>query len=127
MQALYQIDIVEKSIEDALKSVIAENKLTKEACEYAEKLLRGTYNNLNCIDEKIQKLSIDWPLDRMSLVDKNILRLASYEIIFEKETPHAVVANEAVELAKKYGGSESGKFINGILGSLIKEISKNKV
>ena len=124
MQALYQMDITKKTVMEALASVISEDKLSPEAISYAEILLQGTFDNVQKIDDKLKQLSQQWPLDRMSIVDKNILRLASYEIMFQKETPYAVVADEAVELAKKYSGTDSSKFVNGILGALIKDLGQ---
>lgn len=121
MQALYQVEMTDASPEDALESVASDEEFIEETIRFAKDLVAGTLSNIKAIDPEIASFSKDWPMDRMSRVDKSILRLAAYEILFEKVTPGAVIADEAVELAKKYGGADSAKFINGILGSLIKK------
>ena len=91
------------------------------AKKYIEDAALGIQNNINIIDEKIEKnLKSDWKLERISKIDLSILRLAIYEITF-KEVPFKVAINEAVELAKKYGEDSSKKFVNGILASVVKE------
>lgn len=77
-----------------------------------------TCSNLNFIDVKIKDNLVDWRLERLSLIDKNIMRIAVYEIIFNSEVPKAVAIDEAVEIAKKYGSQKSPGFINGILGQI---------
>ena len=75
----------------------------------------GTVDNLEDIDRTISAASLKWDIKRMAAVDRNLLRLASYELMFQKDTPARVVLNEAIEMAKSFGGDESGGFINGIL------------
>lgn len=124
MQALYQADIRSSGAPEALEGLFAEN-LSSEAAEFSRLLVNGVSANIEKIDPEISKYSGDWPLSRMSVLDRNILRLAFYEIMFEKNTPHSVAASEAVNLAKAYGGPDSSKFINGILGSLIKDVKES--
>ena len=85
---------------------------------YAKILLIGIQEQRIEIDNQLQTLSKNWKLERMSLVDKNILRLAAFEILFTKDTPNKVVINEAIELAKQYSSQDSFQFINGILDRL---------
>lgn len=89
--------------------------------EFCRRLLLGYEEHSTGIDETISGISENWTLSRMPFVDRNILRLAAYEILFEPEIPDSVSINEAVELAKTYGGEDSSKFVNGVLGRLAAE------
>ncbi len=95
---------------------------------YIEDVLNGIEDNQEEIDESIQEFSVDWTLDRMAKVDLTILRLATYEILFREDVPGSVAINEAVELAGKYSDPAGGRFINGVLGSILrkKEAEKHK-
>ena len=112
----YQLDgDDEKSVVDARK----EEELTK-AFEYAKKLMAGIIDNLAAVDESIGKYAIDWTVERMPATDRNILRIAVYEMMFaEEKLVPGVAINEAVEIAKLYGTDESPRFINGILGKMV--------
>jgi len=89
--------------------------------EYVQELISGVVSNKDEIDSLIQSYSKNWRLSRMLCIDRNIMRLAVYELLFGEGMPVAVAINEAVELAKKFGGNESAKFINGLLDALSKE------
>jgi N utilization substance protein B len=93
----------------------------EEAFEYAQELVRGTTDNLQKIDDLIRGQADNWRLERMPPVDRNILRLAVYEMLHENETPKLVVLDEAIELAKKFGSEQSGRFVNGLLDGLLKQ------
>jgi len=93
----------------------------QEAFEYAQDLVRGTLENRERIDELIRSQADNWRLERMPAVDRNILRLAIYEMLHEQETPKLVVLDEAIELAKKFGSEQSGRFVNGLLDGLLKQ------
>ena len=92
-----------------------------EAFEYAKDLVRGTLDNQEKIDDLIRSQADNWRLERMPAVDRNILRLAIYEMMYEMETPKLVVLDEAIELAKKFGSEQSGRFVNGLLDGLLKQ------
>lgn len=92
-----------------------------EAFEYAQKLVRGTLDSQEKIDDLIRSQADNWRLERMPAVDRNILRLAIYEMMYEKDTPKLVVLDEAIELAKKFGSEQSGRFVNGLLDGLLKQ------
>ncbi len=92
----------------------------QDAFRYARRLVQGATENLEAVDELIREQAANWRLERMSAVDRNILRLAVYELLFETEVPKLVVVDEAIELAKKYGSERSGKFINGLLDGMIR-------
>jgi transcription antitermination factor NusB len=96
-------------------------KRVEEAFLYAQELVRGAVEHLDKIDELIRSQADNWRLERMPAVDRNILRLAIYEMLFEKDTPKLVVLDEAIELAKKFGSEQSGRFVNGLLDGLLKQ------
>lgn len=92
-----------------------------EAFEYAKELVHGTLDHREKIDELIRSQADNWRLERMPAVDRNILRLAIYEMLHEQDTPKLVVLDEAIELAKKFGSEQSGRFVNGLLDGLLKQ------
>jgi transcription antitermination factor NusB len=96
-------------------------KRVDEAFLYAQELVRGCVAHLEKIDELIRSQADNWRLERMPAVDRNILRLAIYEMLVEKDTPKLVVLDEAIELAKKFGSEQSGRFVNGLLDGLLKQ------
>jgi len=120
MQALYEAEYSGADIESALKNVLAHEEFMEETRKFAESLAQGVFLKKDEMDELITKYAIDWPVKRMGGVDRNILRLAFFEIT-STETPVQVVINEAVELTKKYSSDEAAKFVNGILGAFVKE------
>src|SRR5262245_15809110 len=118
LQVLYAVDdALGLSVEDALATYFKdfEVEVDAEGRAFAGSLVRGTRNAIEQIDDIIQGVSKNWRLDRMSRVDRNILRLGTYELQFEKMTPARVILNEAVELAKRFGAEESAAFVNGVL------------
>lgn len=117
LQMLYQREITGEDIDTilALKSYSREDG---EPSEYCRELALGTELNQERIDAEIESTSEHWTISRMPLVDRNILRLAVYEITFRDEVPDSVAINEAVEMAKIYGGEDSSKFVNGVLGRI---------
>ena len=120
MQALYQVDLSGSDPDSALLSVSSEEKFPGETIDFAGKLLDGVLKNKDRIDKEISKRLDAWQLQRLSIVDKNIIRVAVYEMLSDDKTPFSAVINEAVELAKKFGGMESKKFVNGVLSSVAK-------
>lgn len=117
LQILYQREITEQSVETIL-ATRAYSVEDGEPSEYARGLALGTERNGATIDAEIESTSQHWTLMRMPFVDRNILRLAVYEILFEPEVPDSVAINEAVEMAKAYGTDDSPKFVNGVLGRI---------
>ncbi|MEA2695321.1 MAG: transcription antitermination protein NusB [Acidobacteriota bacterium] len=96
-------------------------KRAEDAFLYAQTLVRGTIDHREQIDEMIRGQADNWRLERMPAVDRNILRLAVYEMLFEMDIPKLVVVDEAIELAKKFGSEQSGRFVNGLLDGLLKQ------
>lgn len=123
LQSLFQIDFTECEPQSALEAALAEREedVASEAVGYAAAVLQGVAAHRGEIDERISRYAIDWTLERMPAMDRNILRLAVYELFFadEKLAP-GVAINEAVEIAKRYGTDESPKFINGVLGQMVR-------
>ncbi|MCR4430714.1 MAG: transcription antitermination factor NusB [Tepidanaerobacteraceae bacterium] len=122
---LYAIHEGGNSIDEAAEIVLSKN-LDKEQYDFVFKEVRGTIDNINVIDNIIQKYSSAWSLDRISSTDRNILRLAIYEILFCDDIPNSVSINEAVDMSKKYCDEKSYKYINGLLGRVIKEETGNR-
>ncbi|MCL4079137.1 transcription antitermination factor NusB [Coriobacteriia bacterium Es71-Z0120] len=117
LQMLYQREITG----DPIARILAERSYALEdgePTEYCQQIVQGVEANQEMIDAEIEKTSEHWTLSRMPLVDRNILRIAVYEIIFEDDVPNSVAINEAVELGKVFGGEDSSKFINGVLGRI---------
>ena len=122
LQALFQLDFNEVTIEAAVDAALGESAvLADRDREYLRKAVSGTKENLAAIDAIIMECSREWKVERMSGIDRNIARLAVFEMKFNEEeiTPNIVI-NEAVELAKKFGTDESARFINGVLGAMVK-------
>ena len=99
-------------------------EVTEEIRRFSTDLLEGAYRNRKEIDEIIEKHSLHWRLARMAVVDRNILRLAVYELLYLHDIPTSVVLNEAIEIAKRFGTEDSSAFINGILDKVAKEVRK---
>lgn len=89
---------------------------------FVNDLVKGVVANLPAIDAYIVKYATEWPLDQITPVDRNILRIGTYELVFDKNIPAKVAINEAIEVAKSFGGDASGRFVNGVLGAVYKEI-----
>lgn len=119
LQVLFQIDVGKNERDLAMKNTAEEFGAGSQEMEFAEQLVNGALEHLNEIDQTISKVSKEWQLNRMANVDRNIMRLALYEIMYRDDIPDNVSVNEAVELAKIFGGPESGKFVNGILGKVL--------
>ncbi len=120
LKILYQIDITTDVYADVLKNFFKNKRVEKSVREFATQLIRGTMENISVIDKTISRYADNWRIKRMAVVDRNILRLATYELLFLEDIPPKVSINEAVEIAKKYGDVDSGKFINGILDKINK-------
>jgi len=131
MQSLYQWDFLDMP-EDRMAEIISFNR--KEFApkfddeKFVEELVFGVVQNRSDIDEIITTFAPDWPLEMLTLIDRNILRLGVYELKFSDTIPAKVAINEAIELAKGFGGQSSGKFVNGVLGAIFKDmVTKGEV
>jgi N utilization substance protein B len=106
--------------EDTLVRLSAQPEQMREALLYAKRLVEGTAGHLEELDELIRVQAENWRLERMSAVDRNVLRLAIYELLYETDVPKLVVLDEAIELAKRFGSEQSGRFVNGLLDGLLR-------
>ena len=121
LQLLYEADMNEcRDSEEARRFVRSRLQGRKALTEFACELLKGTLAHREEIDEKLTQMATNWTLPRMPVVDRNVLRLGAYEILYA-ETPGRVAVNEAIVLAKRYGDTNSPRFVNGVLDRLLKE------
>jgi transcription antitermination protein NusB len=118
LQALYELDCTKHKVEETSAQLRAGETLTQEALSFSEELVQGALEHKSELDALIRKFAPAFPVEQMSIIDRNILRLAIFEILFTKETPRKVAINEAIELAKSFGSDSSPRLINGILGSV---------
>ena len=118
LQALYEIDHTGHKAEEVMTNLLLEKVLDEEPANFARGLVTGVLQHQKDIDGKIKTLARAWPLPQMSAIDRNILRLAIFEILIDNRVPVKVAINEAIELAKDFGSDSSPKFINGVLGSV---------
>ncbi len=129
MQSLYEWDFSGKKKEDLEKIVeknIKEFGPGLENKDFVWQIVNGVVSKLSNIDKVIEKAAPEWPIEQITIVDRNVLRIGLYELLYgnKEEVPPKVAINEAIELAKTFGGESSGKFINGVLGTVFKEIEK---
>lgn len=118
LQMLYQVDITGGELNQIFYDFWETNESSPEIQSYAESLVSGTSLRLKEIDEVLAKYAENWNLERMAVVDRNILRLSTFELLYLDEIPPKVAINEAVNLAKKFSQLESGKFVNGVLDKI---------
>jgi N utilization substance protein B len=129
MQSLYEWDFSGKKKED-LEGIVEKNIKEfgpgLENKDFIWELVKGVVLKISDIDKIIEKAAPEWPLDQITIIDRNVLRIGLYELLYgnKENVPPKVAINEAIELAKTFGGESSGKFINGVLGTVFKEIEK---
>lgn len=121
-QLLYQLELAGMSYREAVDEFWSQMGVPHQARDFALLLVVGFMDNKEKIDDMISSHSHHWKMHRMNSVDKSVLRIGVYELIFCKDTPTKVIINEAIEIGKKFGAKESGSFINGILDKISKEI-----
>ncbi len=125
LQILYQVDITGGDAASAIKDFLeTKGKFEDSVKDFTRSLVMGTRKKLKRIDSVISKCATNWQLDRMAKVDRNILRLSTFELLFVADIPDKVSINEAVEMAKKFGDEDSSKFVNGVLDKIAKEEKK---
>ena len=125
-QALYEVDSAGHEAEEVVARLLADEKLSEENANFIGELVGGVIQNKKKIDENIKNFAPAWPIAQIPVVDRNILRLAIFEILLDNDNkvPVKVAINEAVELAKTFGSDNSSKFVNGVLGSISALTSK---
>ena len=120
LQLLFQMDLSGGSPEDLFPDFWEGLEVPGLVREFAERLVLGTWNESDRLDEEIGLAAVNWRLERMAAVDRNILRLAVYEILYQQEVPEIVVLDEAIELAKRFGSEDSSRFVNGLLDGFVR-------
>ncbi|OIO47415.1 MAG: transcription antitermination factor NusB [Parcubacteria group bacterium CG1_02_40_82] len=129
MQSLYEWDFSGRDaakLDEIMARNIKEFAPGLDSVEFIKRLVKGVIDNLPKLDKIITKSAPEWPIEQITIVDRNILRLGLYELLFgdRAEVPPKVAINEAIELAKSFGGESSGKFVNGVLGTIYREIGE---
>ena len=124
LQALYEIDSAGHGAGEVVAHLLAEERLPEENANFTRELVNGVIQNREKIDENIQSFAPAWPVKQIPVVDRNIMRLAIFEILLDNRVSIKVAINEAVELAKTFGSDNSAKFVNGVLGSVSTLVSR---
>ena len=119
LQTLYELDFTDHDAKIALNARFEDNSLPEAAQSFARTLTIGVQAYRVYLDSVVGELAPEWPIEQIAAVDRNVLRIAIYELLFEPDIPPKVAINEAVELAKMFGGESSPRFVNGVLGSLV--------
>jgi len=122
LQALYELDCTRHRLEQTSAHSKAKEMLTPDALMFSEELVKGVLEHKSEIDALIKKFAAAFPPEQMSIIDRNLLRLAIFEILFSDKAPVKAAINEAVELAKGFGGDSSPRLVNGVLGSITAEL-----
>jgi transcription antitermination protein NusB len=124
LKFLYQFELNEGDLDEQIKLFLERNSPQEDVENFMKGLVVSLIDKMQEIDKTIQKFSDHWVLDRMTVIDRNILRIGTFELLFSFSTPPKVVINEAIDIAKKYGNEDSPQFINGILDRVYKEIGQ---
>jgi transcription antitermination protein NusB len=130
LQSLYEWDFYKRKndLSNILERNLKEFGPGLDEPDFAWRLLKGIIEHQSKIDDILTKAAPEWPIEQISIIDRNALRIGLYELLYAdpEEVPHKVAINEAIEIAKNYGGPNSGKFINGVLGTVYKEIIRSE-
>ena len=124
IQTLYEVDCVNHDPDLVLEARLLTAALAPAATQFAQRLIQGVLANQEQMDLLIALYASEWPVDQMAIIDRNILRIAIFELTIDGDTPIKVAINEAVELAKLYGSDSSARFINGVLGTLVDHLAE---
>ena len=119
LQALFEIDCTAHDPLVVVERRLDEAALPEPGVKFVQALVEGVEANREALDQLIARYAPEWPVDQIAIIDRNILRMAIYEILIGTDTPVKVAINEAVELAKTFGSDSSGRFVNGVLGTLV--------
>ncbi|MFC1624595.1 transcription antitermination factor NusB [Candidatus Omnitrophota bacterium] len=125
LKILYKIEISRDSMESSMEDFWSREKFGEDIKDFADSFVRGISENRTRIDGIISKYADNWDIKRMAVIDKNILRIGTFELLYRDDVPSKVSINEAIELAKKYGDIDSSKFVNGILDKVKSSECKN--
>lgn len=126
LKILYARDIGKNDPQLIMEQLFAEEQVEEKGQKFCRWLVEGVIENLAASDQLISQYATEWPVDRLAAIDRNLMRIALFEFYFTDEVPGAVAVNEAIEVAKIYGSAESPRFINGVLGNIIKDLPQIK-
>ncbi len=127
LQIMFQADVGNLPIEEAIETTLSDlPELDEEVRKYAIQISKGAWSRKEELDRQIQSVAPHWTVERMAAVDRNLIRMALYEMLYMPDVPYRVAINEAVELAKEYGTTESRRFVNGVLGALVRKFKLDK-
>ena len=126
LQALYEVDQSVHPIEGVIQNLSTEFPLEENLYSFAVQIIHGVLPMAEKLDKTIAIFAPDWPIDQVAIIDRNILRIALWELCFEADTPIKVVINESIELAKNFGSDASPRFVNGVMGSLVENLNSIK-
>ena len=127
LQMLFQIDLTGTTPPDVFGTFWSGQEAGEDVRSFAERLVLGVTHELRALDRAITVSATNWRIERMAVVDRNVLRMAVYELLHEPPTPPAVVIDEAIEVAKKFGSEDSGAFINGILDDVRRRVERGEL
>jgi N utilization substance protein B len=127
LQCLFGMDLRDWSPEIPLDWLIVDDPVPLGAREFAQELIHGVLEDLAQLDAVIHKYAPAWPVAQLSVVDRNVIRIALFELLFRKDTPRKAAVNEAVELAKVFGSESSARFVNGVLGSIMLDLDSGEL
>jgi|SRR6478735_5448798 N utilization substance protein B len=122
LQVLYEIDLTQHPLTDVLPRTLEEQEATPAISRHVARLVDGVLNNLDAIDAHIAIAAPAFPVDQLPLVDRNVLRIATYELMLEPDVPPKAAINEAVEISKRFGGPNSSRFVNGALRTILERV-----
>ena len=121
---LFQVEASGASVDQAIALFWKHFEAEPEGREYADALVKGAAEHMADVDKHIASASTNWRIERMTRVDRNVMRLGAYELLYRTDVPRAVILDEAVELAKEYGSEESSSFVNGVLARIADDLAK---
>ncbi|CAN5640698.1 transcription antitermination factor NusB [soil metagenome] len=126
LQVLFEVDVTDHPVTDVLPRALEEQEATEQIAEHASRLIEGVLQESAALDARIAIAAPAFPVDQMPAVDRNVLRVATYELLLESAVPPKVAINEAVEIAKRYGGPNASKFVNGALRTILQQIEQDR-
>jgi N utilization substance protein B len=126
LQVLFEVDVTDHPVVDVLPRALDEQEATESIAEHAIRLVEGVLGQTPVLDARIAVAAPAFPVDQLPPVDRNVLRVATYELLLETNVPPKVAINEAVEIAKRYGGPNASKFVNGALRTILEQIEQDR-
>jgi transcription antitermination protein NusB len=124
LRVLYEIELGKPNVAEAIEAAVIDTEISHDLADYMQRLVLGVREHRWALDGLIGRYLKDYDVTRLAVIDKNVLRIAAYELLHVPEIPPAVSINEAIEIARRFSTQESGKFVNGVLGNLLSETPK---